>query len=89
MRLSIIREPRCRCCTSKYRLLIEQQLVAGWNFAAIARQVPPNIGGRRVERRSVANHYRRHLGPILRRTEAQIESDALMERTLQAMLKSS
>jgi hypothetical protein len=75
----IITEPRCRCCTSRYRLFIERQLVEGRNFSAIARQVPPNIEGKRVERRSVASHYYKHLDPVLTRMECRLALDEMLK----------
>jgi hypothetical protein len=78
MDVSIITEPRCRCCTSPYRLFIERQLVAGRNFSAIARQVPPNIEGKRVERRSVATHYYRHLDPVITRIKCRLKIEDML-----------
>jgi hypothetical protein len=55
-------EPRCRVCVSPFRESIERLTVAGATYSLIARRTPPDMLGRKVDRRSIANHDRRHMG---------------------------
>jgi hypothetical protein len=46
----------------EHRWFIEDMLARGWPYEFIAKRVPPDRLGRKVERRSIANHHRRHMG---------------------------
>lgn len=49
-------------CQHPNRLFIEQQLVRGRSYSAIARSVPPHPDtGKVVDRRSVKHHYEEHM----------------------------
>lgn len=50
-------EPRCSVCKSRFRRTIDQLLVMGVPYAEIARQFEEEG----IERRSLANHKKRHL----------------------------
>lgn len=50
-------EPRCSVCKSRYRRTIDQLLVMGVPYSEVARQFEEEG----IERRSLANHKRRHL----------------------------
>jgi hypothetical protein len=50
-------EPRCSVCKCKYRRSIDQLLVMGVPFSEVARQFEEEG----IERRSLANHKKRHL----------------------------
>ena len=76
MAIPIITQPRCRVCKSRCRVEVEDALIEGLNFSAIARTIPPNIEGRHVTHRGIATHYRKHLSPVLTRIEARIEVEA-------------
>lgn len=49
-------EPRCHVCNSKYRRAIDRMLALGTGFTEISR-----VFGGEVDRRSIANHARKHL----------------------------
>lgn len=54
-------EPRCRVCMNPFRDVIEDWTVAGLTFTFIARQIPPDRLGRKLDRRSIGNHHRKHM----------------------------
>jgi len=54
-------EPRCRVCTSEFRECIEDWTIAGARYSVIAKQTPPDRLGRRLDRRSVSRHHKRHM----------------------------
>lgn len=54
-------EPRCDACTSPYRQFIDTMLIRGASYSSIAEQVP-GVEGKRIDRRSVSNHAKKHLG---------------------------
>jgi hypothetical protein len=54
-------EPRCRVCVSPFRESIEHMTVAGATYSFIARRTPPDSLGRKVDRRSVSLHHRKHM----------------------------
>lgn len=49
-------EPRCSICNHPYRDFIETMLVRGQSYKGIADRVTP-----KVDRRSVSNHYGKHM----------------------------
>lgn len=65
----IIQEPRCRVCQSPHRHYIDGLLAKGYNYSAIAKQVPSS-GGRKLDRRSVGRHAKNHM---------DVESGAIRE----------
>ena len=54
-------EPRCRTCTSPAREFIEWCLEKGCAYQFIAERTPPDGLGRKVDRRSISTHYRKHM----------------------------
>ena len=54
-------EPRCRACCSPHRWFIENLTLAGAPYNFIARQTPPDGFGRKIDRRSVSLHARKHM----------------------------
>jgi hypothetical protein len=64
-----ITEPRCHVCMSPHRALIEFYTLKGRAKRWIARRVPPDERGRRIDYRSISKHYERHMfirSPFLR-----------------------
>jgi hypothetical protein len=64
-----ITEPRCRVCTHPCRGLIEFYTLKGKAKRWIARQIPPDERGRKLDHRSICKHYQRHMfirSPFLR-----------------------
>lgn len=57
-----ITEPRCATCQSEYRWFIEGMLAKRVPYERIAKRVPADERGRKVERRSISNHHRKHMG---------------------------
>lgn len=49
-------EPRCNCCTSKYRKAIDRMIAMGTSHAEISR-----IFGGEIDRRSISRHAKKHL----------------------------
>jgi len=81
-----IYQPRCRVCKSPFRVEVEKALIEGkLNFSAIARAVPANIEGERVTRRSIRNHYDKHLSPSLMQAEARIAVQAVEDELWRAI----
>jgi len=54
-------EPRCATCTSEYRWFIEGMLAKRVPYERIAKRVPADERGRKVDRRSISNHRRNHM----------------------------
>jgi hypothetical protein len=55
-------EPRCRVCTSPHRNLVDAMLAKGvMNYSQIAAKVPDK-DGKLLDRRSISNHDKNHLG---------------------------
>lgn len=54
-------EPRCNTCTSPDRWFIERLAARGYPYNWIAKRVPPDGRGRKVDRRSISNHHRKHM----------------------------
>jgi hypothetical protein len=72
----IISEPKCHACQSDHRLWIERQLVKGTAYVAIARSLP--IPEDQVEnmRRSISNHFRKHMALEQASVRALMEEEA-------------
>lgn len=56
----IIVEPRCNVCQSPYRIQIERLLVKALSYSSIAASLPDE-GEDTPDRRSIANHYKKHM----------------------------
>ena len=54
-------EPRCRVCMSEDRWFIEGMLAKRVPYERIAKRVPADWRGRKVDRRSISNHRRKHM----------------------------
>lgn len=74
-------EPRCHVCQSDYRDFIEESLVKGHSYERIAKRVPPEEDGKRIDRRSIANHFKEHmdLQRMAIREELEEEAKALQQ----------
>ncbi len=71
-------EPRCEVCTSPYRHFIDSMLVkGGYSYVYIANTVPGK-GDKKIDRRSVANHAKKHLGFQEQALRALLEEEADM-----------
>ena len=57
-------EPRCRVCMSEHRWFIESLVSKGIAYERIAKRVPLDGRGRKVDRRSISRHYRLHMPPL-------------------------
>lgn len=55
-------EPRCRVCMHEDREIIENMVIAGKPYSFIARQIPPDRFGRKLDPRSISRHARLHIG---------------------------
>lgn len=67
-------EPRCRVCMHEDREIIESMLAAGKPYNSIARQIPPDRLGRRLDPRGISHHAARHMGLTRPRGRGQIAS---------------
>lgn len=76
-----ITESRCHACQSPYRDFIEESLVKGHSYERIAKRIPPDEDGKKVDRRSISHHYKEHMD--LQRTaireELEEEAKALQQ----------
>lgn len=81
----VIVEPRCHVCKSQYRDFIEQSLIKGHSYERIAKQIPPDDTGRRIDRRSISLHYKEHmdLQRAAIREELEEEAKALQQNVEQ------
>lgn len=84
----VIIEARCHVCQSQYRDFIEESLVKGHSYERIAKQIPPDESGKKVDRRSISNHFKEHMD--LQRTaireELEEEARALQQNVEQGSL---
>lgn len=84
-----ITEPRCKVCTSEYRVFIERQLVKGMvSLSALAESIPPDSNGEKIDRRSIANHSKKHMAIEDAVVRAQLEEEAdLLKQNYQEGVK--
>lgn len=54
-------QSRCRVCVSPFREYIEDMTLAGATYSSIGRRTPPDRLGRKVDRRSISLHARKHM----------------------------
>lgn len=84
----VIIESRCHVCQSPFRDFIEECLIKGHSYERIAKQIPPDDNGKKVDRRSIANHFKEHMD--LQRTaireELEEEARALQQNVEQGAL---
>lgn len=74
-------EPRCRVCTSEYRVHIERQIIKGLaSYQMIADEIPPDKEGRMIDRRSIKNHYLKHMPIEQQAQRALLEEEADLMR---------
>lgn len=72
-----ITEPRCKVCTSEYRVYIERQLVKGMvSLSALAESIPEDANGEKIDRRSISNHSKKHMAIDDAVVRAQLEEEA-------------
>jgi hypothetical protein len=69
-------EPKCRVCQSEYRDYIEKALVEMHSYENIAEKVPPLKNGKTVDRRSISNHYKKHMDLERQGIRAELEEEA-------------
>jgi hypothetical protein len=73
----VITVGQCHVCQHPQRLFIEQMLVKGYAYSAIARGVPPlPESGKQVDRRSIKNHYENHMNLESAVVRAVLEEEA-------------
>jgi len=72
----IISEPRCHVCQSEYRDFIEESLVKGHSYSHIARLIPANEDGKEVDRRSIAEHLKKHMDLQRTAIREELEEEA-------------
>lgn len=65
-------EPRCHVCMSKYRKTIDKLIALGTGYMEISR-----ICGGEIDRRSISNHAKKHLGYEEAAVRQIIEREAL------------
>lgn len=70
-----IYEPRCHVCTSPHRRYIETLLIKGANYVWISQNVPGQDESK-IDRRSVSNHAKNHMGYDDAATRAILEAEA-------------
>jgi hypothetical protein len=84
----IVIEPRCHVCQSSYREFIEESLVKGHSYERIAKRIPPDESGKKIDRRSISHHFKEHMD--LQRTaireELEEEAKALQQNVEQGAL---
>jgi hypothetical protein len=91
-------EPRCHVCSSDYRDFVEESLVKGHSYERIAKRIPADKDEKKIDRRSISNHFREHMD--LQRTaireeleeeakalQQNVESGALGAKTDRGILK--
>jgi hypothetical protein len=66
--------PQCHVCASPYRDFIEEGLIRSHSYEAIAKKLPPDEDGHKIDRRSIANHFKEHMD--LQRTAIREELEA-------------
>lgn len=77
-----ITEPRCKVCTSEFRVFIERELVKGMaSVTAIAESIPIGHNGEKIDRRSISNHAKKHMaiGDAVVRAQLEEEADLLKQ----------
>jgi len=73
----VITEKRCGVCMSPYRAWIEQQLVKGAaNYSQLAKAIPPDENGKKINRNSFKNHMENHMPIGSMEIRAQLEEEA-------------
>lgn len=53
--------PQCHVCMSPYRDFIEEALVRAHSYERIAKKLPPDKDGHKIDRRSIAHHFKEHM----------------------------
>jgi hypothetical protein len=94
----IIIEPRCHVCSSDFRNFVEESLVKGHSYERIAKNIPLDANGKKIDRRSISNHFKEHMD--LQRTairedleeearalQQNVENGALGAKTDRGILK--
>lgn len=72
----VVSEPRCHVCQSEYREFIEEQLVKGHSYERIAKQIPPDEDGKKIDRRSISNHLKEHMDLQRMAIREELEEEA-------------
>lgn len=53
--------PQCHVCQHPFRDWIEMMLIRGATYKGLQDRVPPAQGQNKLDRRSIANHYKNHM----------------------------
>jgi hypothetical protein len=72
----VVTIPQCETCNHPYRLWIEQQVLKGRSYSAIARSLPPDEEGHKLDRRSISNHAKEHMALDQAVIRAEMEEEA-------------
>lgn len=57
----VIIESRCHVCQSPYRDFVEESLIKGNSYERIAKRIPADENGKKIDRRSISNHFKEHM----------------------------
>ncbi len=68
--------PQCHVCMSPYRDFIEEALVRSHSYERIAKKLPPEEDGRKIDRRSIANHFKEHMDLQRTAIREELEEEA-------------
>lgn len=68
--------PQCHVCMSPYRDFIEEALVRSHSYESIAKKLPPEEDGSKIERRSIANHFKEHMDLQRTAIREELEEEA-------------
>lgn len=90
--------PQCHVCVSPYRDFIEEALVRAHSYERIAKKLPPDADGHKIDRRSIAHHFKEHmdlqrtaireeLEEEARAAQQNVETGALGAKTDRGILK--
>jgi hypothetical protein len=72
----VIFEPRCHVCQSPYREFIEEHLVKGHSYERIAKQIPADENGKKIDRRSISGHFKEHMDLQRMAIREELEEEA-------------
>lgn len=72
----VIFEPRCHVCQSPYREFIEEHLVKGHSYERIAKQIPADEDGKKIDRRSISGHFKEHMDLQRMAIREELEEEA-------------
>lgn len=68
--------PQCHVCMSPYRDFIEEALIRSHSYERIAKKLPPDEDGHKIDRRSIAHHFREHMDLQRTAIREELEEEA-------------